>query len=95
MIIYRPHRGGFSEAMALAKEFETVEEMKGYIVKEHTDEEAGRAFEFDDIVLGEETANDPSNGWKDTRHVCVKRYFNEIYPVPQCIGMCATDYGRL
>lgn len=80
--------------MALAKEFETIEEMKEYIVREHTDEEVGRAFEFNDIVLGEETANDPRNGWKDTRHVCVKRYFNEIYPIPQCIGMCATDYDR-
>ena len=28
MIIYRPHRGSLSDALAKAKEFETEEEMK-------------------------------------------------------------------
>lgn len=96
MIIYRPHTELFAEAMALAKEFETIEEMKEYIVKEHTDEDLGPAFEVDDIVLGEETRNDVRNGWKDTRYVCVKRYYSENfiekYGAAQCIGMCATDY---
>lgn len=94
MIIYRPHRGGLAEAMALAKEFESIEEMKEHIVQEHTDEEIGPAFGTEDIVLGKESVNDPRNGWRDTRYVCVKRYFNEVYPIPQCIGMCATDYER-
>lgn len=94
MIIYRPHRGGFAEAMALAKEFESIEEMKEHIVQEHTDEDIGPAFGIEDIALGKESVNDSRNGWRDTRYVCVKRYFNEIYPIPQCIGMCATDYDR-
>lgn len=95
MVIYRPHRGGFAEAMALAKEFATIEEMKRHIVQEHTDKEIGPAFEIEDIVIGKESANDPRNGWRDTRYVCVKRYFNELYPIPQCIGMYATDYERM
>lgn len=99
MIIYRPHRGGLAEAMAEAMEFETIQEMKEHIVKEHTDEEMGPAFCIDDIVLGEETVNDHRNGWKDTRYVCVKRYYSDNFiencGFAQCIGMCATDYGSL
>lgn len=96
MIIYRPHRGGFEEAMELSREFETAEDMKEYIVKEHTDADYGPAFSIDDIVLKAETTCDPRNGWKDSRYVCVKRYFNQdymkMYGCPQCIGTCATDY---
>lgn len=33
MIIFRPHRRMLDEAMAEAKEFDTVEEMKEHIVK--------------------------------------------------------------
>ena len=49
-------------------------------------------FEIYDIVINEESVEDKRNGWKDTRYVCVKRMGNEIYPIPQCIGFCATDY---
>lgn len=35
---------------------------------------------------------DERTGWKDTRYVCVKRMGNEVYAVPQCIGMCATKF---
>lgn len=34
MVIYRPHRGGFAEAMAEAQEFSSGEEMLAYIVAE-------------------------------------------------------------
>lgn len=96
MIIYRPHRGGFADAMALAKEFETIEKMKEYIVQENTDEDMGQAFGLEDIVFGNERKNDPRNGWKDTCYVCVKRYYSEDYMekygAAQCIGMFATEY---
>lgn len=94
MIIYRPHRGGFADAMSLAKEFETIKEMKEHIVQEHTDEDMGQAFGLEDIVLGDERKNDPRNGWKNTCYVCVKRYFSEVYSIPQCIGMFATEYEK-
>lgn len=98
MIIYRPHRGGLAEAMALEKEFETIKEMKEYIVQQHTDEEMGAAFEIDDIVIGDENAEDYRIGWNNTCYVCVKRYYSEDfiekYGAAQCIGMCATDYEK-
>lgn len=37
MIIYRPACGGLAEAMAQAKEFESEQEMKEYIVKKYAD----------------------------------------------------------
>lgn len=35
MVIYRPHRGGLKEAMAEAKEFNSIDEMKRYICDKH------------------------------------------------------------
>ena len=100
MIIYRPHRGGLKEAMAEAKEFQTEEEMKQHIYEHHKSYflEMGypdAPFEIDDIVIDkEDTHEDERIGWHDTMYVCVKRYGNEAYDCPQCIGMCATDYER-
>lgn len=98
--IYRPHRGSLADAMRETRVFESVEEMKEYICATSSYralfadgfEKLVRAFTPDDIVLGEETLNDERTGWEDTRYVCVKRYFDEMYDIPQCIGMCATVF---
>lgn len=91
-IIFRPHRGGLADAMAERKEFETLEEMKQYIVEQHSDER-GKPFGTEDIVTNDDTiCNDVRIGWRDNRYVCIKRYGNKIYEIPQCIGMMATDY---
>lgn len=37
MIIYRPHRGSLEKSLAEAKEFETEEEMKYYIMRQYRD----------------------------------------------------------
>lgn len=105
MIIYRPHRGGLSESMQEAKEFNTEEEMKQYIYEEHKRyfTEIGfdsAPFEIEDIVIKEDTAiNDTRTGWHDTMYVCVKRYGGRDYikefGCPQCIGMCATNYPHI
>ena len=96
MVIYRPHRGRLDEAMAEAREFESFEEMKQYIVDESKQYWGKPAFDVTDIVIDEETSPDDRIGWKDERYVCVNRYFGEDYMekyrTPQCIGMCATDY---
>lgn len=92
MVIYRPHRGGLAEAMEEAREFSNLEEMKQYIVKYHEDMERGRPFELEDIVIGDILGDDPRIGWNDCRYVCVKRYFNEEYIIPQAIGHCSEDY---
>lgn len=101
MIIYRPHRGGLRESMEEAREFESEDQMKEYIVELHTyDALGGPAFGIKDIVIGPKGINpDFRVGWNDVRNVCVKKYFNEDYMIqygtPQCIGYCSTDYGSL
>ncbi len=100
MIIFRPHRMGMDigEAMADAKEFDSVEEMKKYIVKIHEGLSGSKElFTTDDIVIDENSAvNDDRIGWEDSMYVCVKRMGDEDYMkkygTPQCIGMCATKY---
>lgn len=92
MIIYRPHRGSLKDAMAEARVFADAEEMKRWIVADSAKAFGSPLFSVDDIVLDEEVIADTRNGWNDTRYVCVKRYGDELYPVPQCIGMCATNF---
>lgn len=99
MIIFRPSRELLDESMAEAKEFNTVEEMKAYIVKLWHDGLDGtkELFNVDDIVINVESAvNDDRIGWQDTMSVCLKRLgdedFIKKYNSPQCIGKCATKY---
>lgn len=100
MIIFRPHRMGMDigEAMAEAKEFDNVEEMKKYIVNMYKGFGGFKElFTADDIVIDENSSvNDDRIGWENSMLVCVKRVGNEDYMkkygVPQCIGMCATKY---
>lgn len=91
MIIYRPHRGRLNDAMAEAKEFNSEQEMKEYIV-----EQWGGYVSFDDIVIIGDSHNDDRIGWRDVRYICAKRFGKQDnivkYGFPQCIGMCATDY---
>lgn len=97
MIIFRPHRRMLYEAMAEAKEFNNVEEMKEYIVKFWNEGRAGtkELFTIDDIVINEASAiNDDRIGWEDSMYVCVKRMGETEYEIPQCIGMCATKYKK-
>ena len=96
MIIYRPHRGGLAESLAEAQIFNTVEEMKQHIVEHWSRTFNVAPFSVDDIVIDFEQpgVNDNRCGWKDARYVCTKKMFNEIYACPQCIGMCATEFGE-
>lgn len=99
MVIYRPHKGSLEDALAETKEFQTEKEMKSYIYEDWKKlyMELGFKsvpFEIEDIMIGDESVDDDRCGWHDTKYVCVKRMGNKIYDCPQCIGMCATDYGR-
>lgn len=94
MIIYRPHRELLADAMAEAKEFNSEQEMKEYIVKQYDG-----YFSIEDIVILGDPYNDERIGWEDTRYVCTKRFGDQDYivkyGVPQCIGMCATKYIKI
>lgn len=98
MVIYRPHRGGLLESLAEAREFNSFEEMKKYLLEHYQSILPSLTpFEIDDIVI-DEVIDDNRCGWHDTRDVCLKRLcednYIEMYGCPQCIGMCATDYER-
>lgn len=92
MIKYRPHRGSLEDAMKEAREFETYEDMKWHILREHSIGGIIRPFDLDDIVIGDVHGDDDRIGWKNVRYVCVKRYgsddYMKLYGCPQCIGMC-------
>ena len=97
MIMYRPHRGSLADAMADAREFENEHEMKEYIWSvwnelPETFSAGDQAFSLDDIVIGEVLGDDERIGWKNVRHVCVRRMYDEdymkLYGSPQCIGWC-------
>lgn len=99
MIIYRPHKGALSDALAEAMEFQNEEEMKSYIYQDWKKlyMELGfksAPFDIEDIVIDDESSDDTRCGWRDTRYVCVKRMGKDIYNCPQCIGMCVTNYER-
>jgi hypothetical protein len=92
MIIYRPHRGTLKESLSEKKEFETVSDMKDYIVIQWNG-----FIEKEDIVIDYKEINDERIGWKDTKRICVNKLGNEdymkIYGCSQCIGYYATNYS--
>lgn len=94
MIIYRPHKGGFTEAMNSAVEFTSESDMFDWIVKDATRFSIRNESPFcsDDLIVCGAPVHDARNGWQDTRYVCTKRYFQEVYSTPQVVGFCATKY---
>ena len=94
MYIYRPHRGSLDEAMRECKEFETKEAMIAFISVESSYLTGKPLYDPQDIIIGSSVINDYRIGWKDCRHVLVKRMENEHFPIPQCIGWCATEYNK-
>jgi hypothetical protein len=93
MIIFRPHRGQLSDAMAETREFNTEQEMKEYIV------DSWKGYiSIEDITLDENVGDDDRIGWKNVHYVCTKRLGKEnyiaLYGNPQCIGMCSTEYQK-
>ena len=88
MIIYRSHRGSLEEAMKTVVEFDNLEDLKLHVCDEHNSLWGREILRPDDIIIGNDTINDTRIGWKETRHVLVKRMGNRIYEHPQCVGFC-------
>ena len=86
MIKYRPHRGTLVEAMMHEREFETVDEMYSYISNDWNG-----WISPEDLSISENMGKDSRIDWKETRYVCTRRIGNEVYDVPQCIGMCSIE----
>lgn len=88
MIKYRPHRETLDEAMKEEKIFNSIEDMYNHIVSEWN---SGNLFSKDDLIISDDLGKDERIDWKETRYVCTKRMGDEIYDVPQCIGMCSIE----
>ena len=67
---------------------QSIDKMLDYIYTEPKNR-YGELFSRDDIIINEPIGDDDRIGWKNVRHICVKRYGNEVYDIPQCIGMCS------
>ena len=87
MIKYRPHRGSLDEAMKEYQEFDTVDEMIQYIVKDWSG-----YISAEDISVGKIQGEDDRIGWRAWRYVLTRRVGDDHYDTPQCIGMC--DFGE-
>ena len=85
-IIFRPQRGGLSEAMEEAKEFDSISEMKSYCVAE-----CGKAFNENEITI-EYYCYDERIDW-ETFICCTERWGRERFDTPQAFGFC-TIRGR-
>ena len=95
MIIFRPAAGSLRDAMSLAQVFTDEDEMKRWIADSAL-EVYGRPtpYTVEDIVISGESVNDSRIGWNDSLRVCVRRFGVTPFPVPQCIGHCATDFPK-
>ena len=88
MIKYRPHRGGLDESMAEMKTIINIANMLRHIEKE-----TEGAVSTGDIIISESHGKEERIYWNSWRYVLTKRYGEEKYNIPQCIGMC--DLGEL
>lgn len=91
MVKYRPHKGNIGEAVENTVEFESVEEMLSCIVKDWKNWSGKTVFEIGDLSLSEDKGKDERINWKETRYICTKRIGEEVYNIPQCIGMCSIE----
>ena len=92
MIRYRPVRELLIESIRDCRIFSSTDQMIAYIVHHSNSVNGYRVLDESDVVISNESVNDKRIGWKDTHYVCVKRYGDQKYRVPQCIGYCATDF---
>lgn len=94
MIKYRPQRGGLVEAMAEAKQFETIEEMIDYIYNDHAETWGQPMFDREDLSIEDPPHGDDNRiGWKNVRYILTNRYGNEdyieLFGHPCMIGYCS------
>lgn len=74
-VIYRPHMFLLSEAMEEKKEFNSIQEMKEYLVNEHNNNIVNLKFKIttDDIWLSD-YGDDERIGWRDTKIITYAPY---------------------
>lgn len=94
MIKYRPQRGSLEEAMKEYREFDTIDEMFDFIIKDWS-WYIMCPFTKEDLSIGEDLSIDSRIGWSNTHYILTNRIldrnFIEMYGVPQCIGWCCIE----
>lgn len=90
LIKYRPNRPTLAEALADAKEFNTIDEMYDYVVSTWKLGDI-ECLSKEDLSIAENLGKDERCGWKETRYVCTTRILFDKYKTPQCIGMCSIE----
>lgn len=72
MLIYRPKRFLLEDAMKEARCFNTLDELKQYVVECNL-WDGKKTFDAEDLVLGESTnGDDDRNGWRNNRYIYKK-----------------------
>jgi hypothetical protein len=82
MLKFIPCRKTLNEAMKKRSFFNTVEELKTYVISFY-----GNLFTEDDVVINEREIDDGKDSWYHTHYLCVKRFRHKEYECPQCVGM--------
>lgn len=88
---YRPHRGSLDKSMSEAKEFNSIDEMRDFLVSDWNGMGFGEIFTKDDIVVCDDRGKDERIDWKECRYVLVSRMGAIRYCPVQCIGYCSIE----
>lgn len=86
VIKYRPHRRFLDESMAEAQTFSSIDKMFDYIVSQNPG-----LFSKEDLSVGSNWGKDQRIDWSETRYVCTRRFGDEEFCFPQCIGFCSME----
>lgn len=89
MIKYRPHKGMLSKSMKDEMEFDNIDQLYDYLLEywNYWD----KIFEREDLSITKDFGQDDRINWKELRYVCTKRFGENIYDIPQCIGSCSIE----
>lgn len=73
MYIYRPHRGGLMDALLLAKEFDTKEDMLNYICEDHNSYCPWWQITPDELFILDQNSPDERVGWHNMFWIVYER----------------------
>ena len=105
MIMHRPHRGGLSEAIKEAREFESLGECINTLIQEHNSLYSFQVVDSDIYLIPYDLNGDNRIGWKDVFMICCapyslvkdkhgyELYYGGRYEHPiQLFGFISTNY---
>lgn len=95
MFIYRPKKYLLEDAMKEAKCFNSLDELKHYVV-EYYSRFCQKVFDAEDLVLDDSSQGDDGRtGWKNDRYICTKRWGEENYIQKYGCAKCVGFVGEV